>query len=69
MSPSLGAKNSLVYGEVEAMAPGITRTMTAVIPPGKYRLGCTYSENATVYSAAVTVSGSPVARRPSLSSR
>jgi iron uptake system EfeUOB component EfeO/EfeM len=56
----LGAKDSLVYGEVEAMAPGITRAMTAVIPPGKYRLGCTYSENATVYSAVVTVSGSPV---------
>src|SRR6202042_3208649 len=44
----------------EAMAPGTTRTMTAVIPPGKYRLGCTYSENATVYSQSVTVSGHPV---------
>jgi high-affinity iron transporter len=56
----LGARNSLIYGEVEAMAPGTTRTMTAVIPPGKFRLGCTYSENATVYSPIVTVSGPPV---------
>jgi high-affinity iron transporter len=55
-----GASNSLIYGELEAMAPGTTRTMTAVIPPGKYRLGCTYSENATVYSQSVTVSGHPV---------
>ena len=56
----LGARNSLIYGEVEAMAPGTTRTMTAIIPPGRFRLGCTYSENATVYSPIVTVSGPAV---------
>jgi high-affinity iron transporter len=56
----MGASNSLIYGEVEAMAPGTTRTMTAVIPPGRFRLGCTYSENATVYSPTVTVSGAPI---------
>ena len=56
----VGATNSLIYGEIEAMAPGLTRSMTAVIPPGRYRLGCTYSENATVYSPVVTVSGAPV---------
>jgi high-affinity iron transporter len=56
----LGAKNLLIYGEVEAMAPGSTRTMTAVIPPGRFRLGCTYSESATVYSPTVTVSGAAV---------
>jgi iron uptake system EfeUOB component EfeO/EfeM len=56
----VGAGNSLIYGEIEAMAPGLTRSMTAVIPPGRYRLGCTYSENATVYSPVVTVSGAPV---------
>ena len=56
----MGARNSLIFGEVEAMAPGTTRTMTAVIPPGRFRLGCTYSENATVYSPVVTVSGAPV---------
>jgi iron uptake system EfeUOB component EfeO/EfeM len=56
----LGANNLLIYGEVEAMAPATTRTMTVVIPPGRFRLGCTYSENATVYSAIVTVSGAPV---------
>jgi high-affinity iron transporter len=56
----MGASNSLIYGEVEAMAPGTTRTMTAVIPPGKFRLGCTYSENATDYSPIVTVSGAPI---------
>ena len=42
------------------MAPGTTRTMTAIIPPGRFRLGCTYSENATVYSPIVTVSGPAV---------
>ena len=52
-----GARNSLTYGEIEAMAPGLTRTLTAVIPPGRYRLGCVYSENATVYSPIRTVSG------------
>ena len=56
----LGAKNLLIYGEIEAMAPGTTRTMTAVIPPGRYRLGCTYSESATVYSPTVAVSGAAV---------
>jgi high-affinity iron transporter len=56
----LGSNNLLIYGEVEAMAPGTTRTMTAVIPPGRFRLGCTYSENATVYSPIVTVSGAAV---------
>ena len=56
----LGAKNPLIYGEFEAMAPGVTRTMTAVIPPGAYRLGCAFWEYATVYSSTVTVSGPPV---------
>jgi high-affinity iron transporter len=56
----LGAHNLLIYGELEAMAPGTTRTMTAVIPPGTFRLGCTYSESATVYSHIVRVSGRPV---------
>ena len=56
----LGSNNSLIYGEIEAMAPGTTRTMTALIPPGRFRLGCTYSENATVYSPIVTVSGAAV---------
>jgi high-affinity iron transporter len=55
-----GASNSLIYGEVEAEAPGTTRPMTAVIPPGRYRLACIYSENATVYSADVTVTGPTV---------
>ncbi len=56
----VGAASSLVYGEVEAMAPGTTRTMTAVVPPGRYRVQCTYSEGATEFSNAVTVSGPPV---------
>jgi high-affinity iron transporter len=56
----LGASNGLTYGEIEAMAPGLTRTLTAVIPPGRYRLGCVYSENATVYSPIRTVSGPAV---------
>ena len=56
----LGSHSSLIYGELEAVAPGTTRTMTAVIPPGRFQLGCTYSENATVYSPVVTVSGAPV---------
>jgi high-affinity iron transporter len=56
----LGSNHLLIYGEIEAMAPGTTRTLTAVIPPGRFRLGCTYSENATVYSPLVTVSGAAV---------
>jgi high-affinity iron transporter len=56
----VGSKNLLIYGDIEAMAPGTTRTMTAVIPPGRFRLGCTYAENATVYSPIVTVSGAAV---------
>jgi high-affinity iron transporter len=50
----------LVYGELEAMAPETVRTMTAVIPPGRYQLQCTYSEGATVVSDTVTVSGPAV---------
>jgi high-affinity iron transporter len=53
----MGARDMLIYGELEAMAPGTARTMIAVIPPGDYRMGCTYSENAAVYSRTVTVSG------------
>jgi high-affinity iron transporter len=56
----VGAANNLVYGEVDDMGPGVTRTMTAVIPPGRYRIDCTYSENATVPSPVVTVTGPPV---------
>ena len=56
----IGAPSALVYGEIEAMAPGTTRTMTAVVPPGRYELQCTYSEGATVDSNTVTVSGPPV---------
>jgi high-affinity iron transporter len=56
----LGSNHLLIYGEIESMAPGTTRTLTAVIPPGRFRLGCTYSENATVYSPLVTVSGAAV---------
>jgi high-affinity iron transporter len=56
----LGARNALTYGAIEAMAPGLTRTLTAVIPPGRYRLGCVYSENATVYSPIRTVTGPAV---------
>jgi high-affinity iron transporter len=55
-----GASSSLTYGEIEAMAPGLTRSMTAVIPPGRYRLACVYSENATVYSPTEVVSGPSV---------
>jgi hypothetical protein len=56
----VGATSSLVYGEIEAMAPGTIRTMTVVVPPGRYRMQCTYSEGATFLSEAVTVSGPPV---------
>jgi high-affinity iron transporter len=56
----VGATSNLVYGEVDDMGPGVTRTMTAVIPPGRYRIDCTYSENATVPSPVVTVTGPPV---------
>jgi high-affinity iron transporter len=56
----VGATSALVYGEVDDLAPAVTRTMTAVIPPGRYRIDCTYSENASVLSSVVTVTGPPV---------
>jgi len=56
----VGASSSLVYGEIEAMAPGTTRTMTAVVPPGRYRMQCTFAEGATLLSNVVTVSGRAV---------
>jgi high-affinity iron transporter len=56
----VGAANALVYGEVDALAPGVTRTMTAVIPPGRYRVDCTYAENASVLSSTATVTGPAV---------
>jgi high-affinity iron transporter len=56
----IAPSSSLVYGELEAMAPSTVRTMTAVIPPGRYQLQCTYSEGATVVSDTVTVSGPQV---------
>jgi high-affinity iron transporter len=56
--------SSLVYGELEAMGPGTTRTMTAVIPPGRYNLECIYSEGATVLSNTVTVSGAVTDAHP-----
>jgi high-affinity iron transporter len=31
--------------------------MTAVIPPGRYRIQCAYSENASILSSVVTVTG------------
>ena len=56
----VGATSSLVYGEVDDLPPGVSRTMTALIPPGRYRINCTYSENASLLSSAVTVTGPPV---------
>jgi high-affinity iron transporter len=56
----VGTAHALVYGEIEALAPGTTRTMTAIIPPGRYQLWCTYSENALIKSAAAAVTGPPV---------
>jgi high-affinity iron transporter len=56
----VGASNPLVYGELDAIGPGLTRTMTAVIPPGHYRVSCTYAENASILSSSVTVTGPPV---------
>ena len=56
----VGASTSLVYGELDALGPGITRTMTAVIPPGRYRVQCTYAENASVVSPTAVVTGPAV---------
>lgn len=56
----VGTADSLVYGEIEALAPGTTRTMIAVIPPGRYQLWCTYSEGAVIESTSATVTGPPV---------
>ncbi len=56
----VGASTSLVYSELDAMGRGITRTMTAVIPPGRYRVQCTYGENAAALSPVVVVTGATV---------
>ncbi len=56
----VGASSSLVYGELDALGPGVLRTMNAAIPPGRYRVQCTYAENASVESPIAVVTGPAV---------
>jgi high-affinity iron transporter len=56
----VGASTSLIYGELDALGPGVIRTMTAVIPPGRYQVQCTYAENAAVLSPTAVVTGPAV---------
>ena len=53
-------RTSLVYGELEAMGPGTTRTMTATLPPGSYQVRCDYPGEIILDSATVAVTGAPV---------
>lgn len=53
IDPSTGA----VYGEVEGLAPGITRELVATIGSGSYAWRCVPNGRQAVTSAAVRVSG------------
>ncbi|MFH8381666.1 iron uptake transporter permease EfeU [Kitasatospora sp. NPDC018058] len=53
VNPGTGA----VYGEIEGLAPGTTRALTATIGSGDYAWRCVPTGGKTVTSAAVHVSG------------
>ncbi|MFD0329904.1 imelysin family protein [Streptacidiphilus monticola] len=49
--------SNAVYGEIEGLAPGTTRTLTATIGSGDYAWRCVPTGGKAVTSAAVHVSG------------
>jgi high-affinity iron transporter len=49
--------SNAVYGEIEGLAPGTTRTLTATIGSGSYAWRCVPTGGTAVTSAAVQVSG------------
>ena len=49
-----------VYGDLEVVAAGSTRTMVVRLPPGRYQWRCELASGATVLSKAESVTGRPV---------
>jgi high-affinity iron transporter len=49
--------SNAVYGEIEGLAPGTTRTLTATLGNGSYAWRCVPTGGTPVTSASVTVSG------------
>ncbi|MFC1431788.1 iron uptake transporter permease EfeU [Streptacidiphilus sp. N1-3] len=58
--------SNAVYGEIEGLAPGTTRTLTATIGSGSYAWRCVPTGGAAVTSAAVQVRGGGTAVKPVL---
>ncbi|GAA1501317.1 FTR1 family protein [Kitasatospora kazusensis] len=58
VDPATGA----VYGEIEGLAPGTTRPLTATIGAGDYAWRCVPTDGTAVTSAAVHVTGAPDAK-------
>lgn len=56
----VGAVRPRVYGSLEVIAAGATRTLTVRLPPGRYQWRCGLASGASVLSRAVTVTGPPV---------
>lgn len=50
-----GAKNQLVYGELEGLGPGATHELSAVLAQGSYRFVCLPADLPAAYGPAVTI--------------
>lgn len=57
----LGGDQTLVYGEIEMLAPGTEDQMDALLPPGKYSFECDAFSGESLLSDVRRVSGPPVA--------
>ncbi|MHA6761346.1 iron uptake transporter permease EfeU [Streptacidiphilus sp. PAMC 29251] len=58
--------SNAVFGEIEGLAPGTTRALTATIGSGSYAWRCVPTGGTAVTSAAVTVTGRGAAAKPVL---
>ncbi len=56
----MSADQTLVYGDIEMLAPGTEDQMEALLPPGHYSFECESFSGATLMSRVETVSGPPV---------
>ena len=56
----LGEDQTLVYGEIEMLAPGTEDQMDALLPPGMYSFECDAFSGISLLSAVRQVSGPPV---------
>lgn len=52
-----GAKNQLVYGELEGLGPGATHDLSAVLANGSYRFVCLPADLPPAYGPVVTING------------